>query len=88
MAKKKQKKTTTANRGATQGTVRVTLDLTDNANERLNLLSQGTSLSKAMVLRQALQLYEFVIKATMQGSRFRKIDGDGTESDVTLIGLH
>jgi hypothetical protein len=42
--------------------------------------------SNATALRQALQLFEFVVKRTAEGCRFKKVERDGRESEIQFIG--
>ena len=66
--------------------VRVTLDLTPPFYERLNqlenLVDGGT---KANVIRQALQLYEFIAQRTLEGWSFKAVK-DGQEETMVFIG--
>jgi hypothetical protein len=39
-----------------------------------------------MVLRQALQLYEFVVKQTAAGCKFKSIDKEGKETEIRFLG--
>ena len=66
--------------------VRVTLDLTPPFYERLqqleSLVDGGT---KANVIRQALQLYEFVAHRTLEGWSFKAVK-DGEEETMVFLG--
>ncbi len=67
--------------------VRVTLDLSPEFYERLESLEQlvdgGT---KANVIRQALQLYEYLAHRTIEGHTFKAIDQDGKEEKIVFLG--
>lgn len=68
-------------------TIRVTLDLTKEFYERLEALERVSSAaSKASVLRDALRVYEFMVKHTLKGDRFVWIDRSGQERDIVLLG--
>jgi hypothetical protein len=66
--------------------VRVTLDLSRDGHKRLETLARTANISNATALRLALQLFEFVVKRTAEGCRFKKVEKDGSESEITLIG--
>lgn len=42
--------------------------------------------SKASVLRQALQLYEYLAHKTASGHRFRAVAPDGQEETIVFLG--
>ncbi len=67
--------------------VRVTLDLSPQFYERLEQLERlvdgGT---KANVIRQALQLYEYLAQKTLDGHTFRAVDKDGREEKIVFLG--
>jgi len=67
--------------------IRVTLDLTPDFYHRLEelegLVEAGT---KANLIRQALQLYEYVAKKTIEGHSFRAVSRDGQEETLVFIG--
>ena len=68
--------------------VRVTIDLSPRFYERLGALEQlvdgGT---KANVIRQALQVYEYLVQRTLDGCSFREIDKDGREQTIVFMGV-
>jgi hypothetical protein len=66
--------------------VRVTLDLSREGHKRLEALARTANVSNATALRLALQLFEFVVKRTAEGCRFKKVEKDGSESEITFIG--
>ncbi len=67
--------------------IRVTLDLTPDFYQRLenleNLVEAGT---KANLIRQALQLYEYVANRTIEGCSFRAVTPDGREETLVFLG--
>jgi hypothetical protein len=69
--------------------VRVSLDLTVPFYERLDALEKATSAeSKAGVIRQALQVYEYIARKTLEGYTFRAVDADGKEETLVFFGGH
>lgn len=67
--------------------IRVTLDLTPQFYQRLeDLESLVEADSKASLIRQALQLYEYVAKRTVEGCSFRVVDSDGQEERLVFLG--
>jgi hypothetical protein len=38
------------------------------------------------VLRQSLQLYEFVVRRTNEGCTFKCVDPQGKETDIAFLG--
>ncbi len=67
--------------------VRVTLDLTPQFYSRLQELESLLEAdSKASVIRQALQLYEYVAKKTLEGHKFRAVDPKGREETLVFLG--
>ena len=65
--------------------IRGTLDLTPQFYERLEKLEGLVEAgSKANLIRQALQLYEYVAKRTLEGYSFQSTKGDKTEGLVFL----
>jgi hypothetical protein len=70
----------------TRDRVRVTLDLSRDGHRRLEALARTANVSNATALRQALQLFEFVVKRTAEGCRFKKVEKDGRESEIQFIG--
>jgi len=78
-------KTPAAKNGAKK--VRITLDLTPDAYSRLNDLSESVGAdSKANLIRQALQLYEYVAKRHREGCEFRAVKQDGKEETIVFLG--
>ncbi len=68
-------------------TKRITLDLTPRFYDRLERLEdlvEGES--KAVVIRNALRLYEFIAQKTMEGSSFKLVQNDGTEERIVFLG--
>jgi hypothetical protein len=67
--------------------IRVTLDLTPQFNERLESLEiLVDATSKADVIRQALQLYEYIAKRTIEGYTFRAVGRNGREENLVFFG--
>jgi hypothetical protein len=67
-------------------TVRVSLDLSEPFHRRLSELEQLTHAeSKAGVIRQALQIYEYVARKTSQGYRFVAIDKNGNQENLVFF---
>jgi hypothetical protein len=67
--------------------IRITLDLTRTFYDRLEKLESLVGAeSKSVVVRQALQLYEYVAQMRAQGCSFRVVDGDGREESVVFLG--
>lgn len=68
--------------------VRVSLDLSPEVFVRLEDLEDLTGVgSKAAVLRQALQLYEFVVHRAVDGWKFEASKGGEKENLVFLGGV-
>jgi hypothetical protein len=61
--------------------VRVTIDLTAQFNQRLDDAN-----SKADIIRQALQLFEYVAKRTVEGYTFRAVSRTGREENLVFFG--
>jgi hypothetical protein len=83
---KSKRRSTGKAAGDARDRVRVTLDLSRAGHRRLESLARTANISNATALRQALQLFEFVVKRTAEGCRFKKVEKDGTESELTFIG--
>jgi hypothetical protein len=67
--------------------VRITLDLSRKFYERLEELESLVGAeSKAVVVRQALQLYEYVAQKASEGYIFRAVGRDGREQDIVFLG--
>jgi hypothetical protein len=70
-----------------QRTVRVTLDLTEKFYARLQELESKVSIvGKANVIREALQLYEYFVNRTREGSTFKVIGRNGQEESLVILG--
>ena len=80
---KKNKRSSNGSRGGT----RITVDLSPNGYNRLQRLGELANLSSASVIRQALQLYEFVIERTDNGAKFMYVDKAGRETEVNFLGF-
>jgi hypothetical protein len=67
--------------------VRVTIDLTAQFNQRLEQLEVLVDAnSKADIIRQALQLFEYVAKRTVEGYTFRAVSRTGREENLVFFG--
>jgi len=66
--------------------VRITLDLSPAGYKRLQRLAKTAGITSATVLRQALQLYEYVVEQTGQGATFKSVDERGKETDIHFLG--
>jgi len=67
--------------------VRISLDVTEGFYDRLEKLEQLVEgESKAGIIRQALQLYEFMVKRHLEGASFKVIQG-GEEEKIAFFGL-
>ena len=69
-----------------QERIRTTLDLSVSGHDRLERLAKSSNMSIATVLRQALQLYEFVVEKTVEGAQFKCVDKSGKETEITFLG--
>jgi len=66
--------------------IRVSLDLTDVAHQRLAALEQMTHAeTKAGVIRNALQIYEYVAMKSAQGCKFVCVNPDGKEESLLFF---
>jgi hypothetical protein len=66
--------------------VRVSLDLPAAFNTRLEALEKLTQAdSKAGVIRQALQVYEYIARKTVEGYSFRAVTPDGKEENLVFF---
>lgn len=69
--------------------IRITLDLSEplyHRLERLERLIQAES--KASLLRQALQLLEYVAERSLEGWTFRAVAPDGSTSEtIVFVGV-
>lgn len=43
-------------------------------------------MTSATVLRQALQLYEYVVERTIEGAQFKSVDKTGKETEISFLG--
>ena len=67
--------------------VRVTLDLSQEANQRIeDLTALVDGNSKADTIRQALQVYEFLAQKVAFGYGFKMVSPDGTETQIVILG--
>jgi hypothetical protein len=67
-------------------TIRVSLDLSDAFHRRLSELEELTHAeSKAGVIWQALQIYEYVARKTLQGHKFISEDKNGQQESLVFF---
>lgn len=74
------------NRNHNKNGTRITVDLSPAGYARLQRLATLANLSSAAVIRQSLQLFEFVVEKTDQGAVFRYVDKAGREREVSFLG--
>jgi hypothetical protein len=68
--------------------IRVSLDLSERFHKRLTELEELTHAeSKTGVIRQALQLYEYVARKTAQGCTFIAVDKNGQQEKLVFFSL-
>lgn len=79
----------TRKKRATADKVRVTLDMTRPFYERFEQLEQLVEAeSKASLLRQALQLYDYVAKRSLEGWSFQAVPPtDGQPEKIVFFGI-
>ena len=66
--------------------IRITLDLSPEFYKRLERLTEmADAETKAEVIREALRLYEFVMKQREQGATFMVRQSDGEAKDILLV---
>jgi predicted DNA-binding protein len=66
--------------------IRITLDLSPEFYKRLDELTHLVDAeSKAQVIREALKLYEYVMKQREQGATFSVRQSDGAEKEILLV---
>jgi hypothetical protein len=67
---------------------RISLDLSPTAFERLSSLETLTDAdSKADLIRDALRLYEYLVKQSLKGSRIQCVSTNGTVTEVFATSL-
>ncbi len=66
--------------------VRLTLDVTDELNERLNGLAEEAGGSKSEILRKAIALIELAINAKRSGKHMAVVD-QNDKVVTTVVGL-
>lgn len=67
--------------------IRITLDLTPQFYERLEQLEDLVEAeSKSTLIRDALQVYEYLAKKTTEGFEFRVVDKNGKEGKIVFLG--
>jgi hypothetical protein len=66
--------------------IRLTLDVTDEVNERLNHMVEEAGGSKSDLLRKAIALIELAIKAKRTGNQIAVVDPN-LKVVTTVVGL-
>jgi hypothetical protein len=67
--------------------IRVTIDLASQFHKRLTELERRVGAeSKAGVIRQALQLYEYMVDQALSGATFYVENGAGTAERIVFFG--
>ena len=67
--------------------VRITLDLSRAFYKRLEQLEDTVDAeSKASLIRQALQLYEYITRKTIEGASFRVVNPNGETENLVIFG--
>lgn len=68
--------------------IRMSVDLSSRSYDRLERLREAVGAqSKADVLRDALQIYEWVVQKTQGGGEFFVREKDGEPQQVVLLGV-
>jgi hypothetical protein len=78
----------TKNEETADSKVRVGLDLSVPFFKRLETLEEITHESKSGVIRNALQLYEYIVHKTVEGNSFKVVDQTGKEESLVFFGPH
>jgi hypothetical protein len=67
---------------------RISLDLSQSAFDRLTALESITdSSSKADLIREALRLYEYLVRQSVKGSKVQCVSTDGKVTEVFATSL-
>ena len=67
--------------------VRVTIDLSERSFQRLEALQERVDApSKASLIREALQLYEYVADHALRGHEFRVTSESGETERIAFLG--
>ena len=72
--------------GKAAAKVRLTLDVTDELNERLNRLAEEAGGSKSELLRKAIALVEVAVNAKRSGRQVAVVDKN-ERVVTTIVGL-
>ena len=68
--------------------VRISLDLSRSAFERLSALETVSDCdSKADLIRDALRLYEYLVRQSLKGSRIQCVSPEGDVTEVFATSL-
>lgn len=65
---------------------KVIFNLTEEQDARLGKLAKHMGVTKSEALRRSIELYHFFKEAQQEGSKFKRLDKDGVESFVEIIG--
>jgi Arc/MetJ-type ribon-helix-helix transcriptional regulator len=67
---------------------RITLDVPTEFNDRLErLLNDVDATNKAELIRQALRVYEFIVKKTLEGCTFKVEHKNGDVERMTFLEI-
>ena len=66
---------------------RISLDLSLSAFDRLTALENITEQSKADLIRDALRLYEYLVKQSLKGSTIQCVSPNGDVTEVFATSL-
>ena len=66
---------------------RVSLDLSRSAFDRLTALEEITEYSKVDMIRDALRLYEYLVRQSAKGSKIQCVSPDGDVTEVIATSL-
>ena len=73
---------------AADDTKRVTLDLSPRFFERLQKLQDDVEAeSKASLIRDALQVYEYIVRKTLEGYTFKAVPKKGATETIRFVGV-
>ena len=72
----------------TKRKTRISLDLSETAFKRLSMLESLTDAdSKADLIREALRLYEFLVKESLKGSTIQCVSPEGVVREIFSTSL-
>ena len=71
-----------------KSTKRVTLDLSPRLFERLEKLQETVDAdSKASLIRDALQVYEYIVSRSLAGFTFKAVPKKGESETIRFVGV-